>query len=231
MHLEVLVEDASGQILLENVLPKLLGPKGQPHSWRTHAFRGIGSIPKDIQHHHDPRKYVLLNDLPRLLAGFGKAQQQVPGAAVVVVLDSDTEDCRAFKKELLAILAACHPAPRTLIRIAIEEMEAWLLGDPAAICATFPKAKNHVVEAYVQDSVCGTWELLADAIYPGGAKALRLAGYPLIGQTKCRWAEMISPHMDTDNNVSPSFNAFRGGLSSLVKICAAEDSSAKGSRE
>jgi hypothetical protein len=33
MHIEILVEDSSGQKLLEAVLPKLLGEYGEPHTW------------------------------------------------------------------------------------------------------------------------------------------------------------------------------------------------------
>jgi hypothetical protein len=223
MHVEILVEDQSGKVILEKILPRLLGPKGQPHSWRTHAFFGVGSIPKDIRHHHDPRKYMLLNDLPRFLAGFGKAQRDVPQAAVLVVVGSDTKDCKVFKSELVAILRACKPAPKTLIRIAMEEMEAWLMGDREAIRKAYPRAKDRVLEAYVQDSICGTWEALADAIYPGGARYLNEAGYPLIGITKCQWAEAIAPHMDLSRNVSSSFRVFCAGLSTLAKACAAED--------
>jgi hypothetical protein len=37
MHIEILVEDSSGQTLLETLVPKLLGMQGEPHSWRIHS--------------------------------------------------------------------------------------------------------------------------------------------------------------------------------------------------
>ncbi len=31
---------------------------------------------------------------------------------------------------------------------------------------------NNILNSYVNDSICGTWETLADAVYLGGAAAL-----------------------------------------------------------
>ena len=45
MHFEILVEDASGELLLGSLLPKILGKNGNPHTWRTHAYKGIGRVP------------------------------------------------------------------------------------------------------------------------------------------------------------------------------------------
>lgn len=213
MHIEILVEDSSGEKLLEAVLPKLLGEQGKLHSWRVHAYKGIGRIPKNLNMGGDPAKRILLDQLPKLLRGYGKT----PGIdAVVVVLDSDQRDCVDFLGELKALAAGCNPAPHTLFRIAIEEMEAWYFGDQQALTAAYPKAKSEVLKRYRQDSVCGTWELLADAIYPGGSAAIKKAGWPLPGQVKHEWAEKIGPLLEPDRNVSPSFGKLRDGLRRLV---------------
>ena len=45
MHIEVLVEDSSGAMLIETVLPRVIGRHGEPHTWRVHAYKGIGHIP------------------------------------------------------------------------------------------------------------------------------------------------------------------------------------------
>jgi len=37
-----------------------------------------------------------------------------------------------------------------------------------------------------------------------------------IALESCEWAGKISPHMDVDNNQSPSFKVFRDGLRSLA---------------
>ncbi len=213
MHIEVLVEDSSGAKLIDMLLPPTIGRQGAPHTWRVHAYKGIGRLPAGLSNKADPAKRVLLAQLPRLLAGYGKT----PGIdAVVVVVDSDRRDCRAFLKELKALLHKCQPAPNTLFRLAIEEMEAWFLGDRQALLAAYPRAKKDVLGRYQQDSVCGTWELLADAIHPGGAAAIQKAGWPLPGEIKHGWAELIGPLMDIEVNQSPSFRKFRDGLRRIV---------------
>ena len=132
------------------------------------------------------------------------------------VLDSDQRDCRTFLGELNALLQDCRRAPNTLFRLAIEEMEAWYLGDRQALLAAYPRAKKEVLNRYQQDGVCGTWELLADAVHPGGTAAIRKAGWPAPGQLKHEWAEKIGPHMRIDDNQSPSFCKLRDGLRRLV---------------
>jgi hypothetical protein len=164
MHIEILVEDSSGEKLLQVLLPQLLGPQGNPHTWRLHAYKGVGRIPPGLVTKADPAKRILLDQLPKLLRGYGKT----PGIdAVVVVLDTDKRDCVAFLSELKVAADACNPAPDTLFRLAIEEIEAWYFGDQAALLAAYPRAKLDVLKKYVQDSTCGTWELLADAVQEG----------------------------------------------------------------
>ena len=213
MHIEVLVEDSSGARLLDALLPAILGEQGTPHTWRLHPYKGIGRLPAGLST-RDPSKRALLAQLPRLLAGYGKT----PGVdAVVVVLDSDERDCKAFLKELKSVLLRCQPAPNALFRLAIEEIEAWYLGDRQALLGAFPKAKKDVLKRYRQDTACGTWELLADAVLPGGCAAIRRVGWPLPGQIKHGWAERIGPLMDVEQNKSPSFCKFRDGLRQLVQ--------------
>lgn len=150
MHIEVLVEDSSGASLVETLLPSIIGPSGEPHTWRIHEYKGIGRLPPGLSTSADPSKRALLNQLPRLLAGYGKT----PGIdAVVVVLDTDDRNCRAFLAELNALLLRCPTPPRTMFRLAIEEMEAWLLGDKPALLAAYPKAKREVLGRYQQDSL------------------------------------------------------------------------------
>jgi len=213
MHIEILVEDASGEKLLEALLPRIFGTYNDPHTWRVFPYKGIGRIPKDLKASADPAKRILLDQLPRILRGYGKT----PGIdAVVVVLDADRRNCADFLTELKGLVAACNPAPNTLFRIAIEEMEAWYFGDRQALTTAYPRAKTEVLNRYAQDSVCGTWELLADAVYAGGSNAIKRAGWPLPGQVKCEWAEKIGPLLDLDRNLSPSFMRFRDGLRRLI---------------
>ena len=214
MHFEILVEDESGRIAVEGVLGKILGANGSSHSWRTRGYKGLGRIPKDLRGGTDPTKRLLLDRLPNLLRAFGKSLGD--SAAVVVVVDLDRRDRMTFKRELLNVLNVCDPRPTTLFRIAIEEIEAWLLGDRDAVKAAYPGAKDRVLDGYRQDSICGTWEVLADAVHAGGSAALPRADWPAGGMAKCEWARNIAPHMDPERNRSPSFRTFRDGLRRLA---------------
>jgi hypothetical protein len=217
MHFEILVEDKSGKIALKCILEKILGPNGQDHTFRIFSYKGIGRIPKNLEASADPKKRFLLDQLPPQLKGYGKAHRNIQ-AAVVVVVDLDYRDCVEFKQEMLEILEVCNPQPTTLFRIAIEEGEAWLLGDRNAIKAAYPNAKDGILDTYKQDSICSTWEKLADAICSGGSGKLRKLGYPPIGRAKCEWAKNIAPHMDVEANQSRSFQVFRDGIRNLAGI-------------
>ncbi|HDH06036.1 MAG TPA: DUF4276 family protein [Nitrospirae bacterium] len=217
MHFEILVEDVSGKIALESILEKILGPNRQDHTYKIIPYKGIGHIPKDLRGTTDPQKRILLDRLPKLLRGYGKSLQDFP-AAVVVVVDLDDKDCLVFKQEMLDILDDCNPQPTTLFRIAIEEGEAWLLGDRNAVTVAYPRAKERVLNTYAQDSICGTWEKLADAVYPGGSQKLKQLGWPHSGQAKCEWAKNIAPRLDVEANQSRSFQVFCNGIRNLAGI-------------
>jgi hypothetical protein len=214
MHFEVYVEDLSGKTALEVLLPRIIGPE---HAYNIHGYKGLGRLPKNLRAHANPASQQLLDKLPAILRAHGKAYATSPQHyPVIVVCDLDDNCRRAFRRELLSVLDACDTKPHTVFCLAVEEGEAWLLGDLAAIKAAYPKAKNAVLDSYSNDVVCGTWELLADALYPGGAKALKKKGFGVAGEQKRRWAEAITPHMDIEQNNSPSFCYFRDKLRQLL---------------
>jgi hypothetical protein len=215
MHIEILVEDSSGGKLLEYLLPKLIGKHGDPHTWRVHSYKGIGRIPISIGPGGDPIKRILLDQLPRILKGYRKSSGI---DAIVVVLDTDRRNCVDFLSELRRLDEDCGLLPpKTLFRLAIEEVEAWYLGDRGALIAAYPRAKTQVLDRYVQDSACDTWELLADAIHIGGSMQIKKTGWPLPGQIKHEWADRIGPKLDPDCNQSPSFGKLRDGLRQLIR--------------
>ena len=216
MHFEVLVEDLSGSIALGHILDKILGGNYTEHSWRMHPFKGKGQLPNNLHRAPNLKNQQLLGNLPRLLQGFGKSLDD--SSSVVVVVDLDDDNCLKLKQDLLNVLNACNPRPNTLFRIAIEESEAWLLGDRPALTAAYPNARASVLNNYVQDSICGTWEILADAVYPGGSAQLKQSFYQVAGQAKSEWAEEIAPNLDIDANKSRSFQVFRDGVRNLAGI-------------
>lgn len=215
MHLEFLVEGQSERTAFEPLLTKILGHYGNPHTWRIHKHRGLGRLPEHPEGRPNPRDPTLLHNLPAKLRAYGRSLN--PEDAVVVLVDlDDRPNCLVFKQSLSDLLHYCHPVPNHLFRIAIEELEAWFFGDPNALQAAYPKARMAVVNAYVQDAQCGTWETLADAIYPGGSRALkRLGRAPCLAQKRI-WARDIAPLMTVDANRSPSFQCFRDGIRALA---------------
>ena len=215
MHFEVLVEDESTKVLLEEIFEGIIGNPENVHSWRVISYRGIGHIPQNLTEDVDPQKRLLLTQLPRLLRGYGKSLNDFP-STVVVLVDLDNRNCLEFKDELVGLLEGIRPCPNVLFRIAIEEVEAWLLGDFNAIKAAYPRFKNTVLLSYEQDSICGTWEILADAVHAHGSLALNKLGYPEIGMAKCAWAERIGRYMDVERNQSKSFQVFRDGIRRLT---------------
>lgn len=217
MHLEILVEDQSGKKMLDILVPKIIDEA--EHTFIVRAYKGIGKIPKNMRTAKDAATRQLLDQLPRLIQGYGKTFASYPNAysaAVIVVCDLDHQCLKAFKAELESIAAQCNPAPTTRFCIAIEEGEAWLLGDMNAVKSAYPKCKQDVLDTYRNDSLCGTWEKLADAVCHGGAKKLSAQGYQKTGEEKSSWAEKIAPNMDVERNNSPSFCYFRDKLRDLA---------------
>ena len=216
MHFEILVEDRSGKRALEVLIPKIIGAQD---TFRVIGYRGIGRVPQNLRPKTNADQRILLDQLPKLLRGYGQTFVNYPAsypAVLFVVCDLDDRCMKAFRQELLTVLHACNPRPDTRFCIAIEEGEAWLLGDIHAIRAAYPQAKEADLNSYVNDSICGTWEVLADAVFPGGSKALAGRGWQAVGREKSAWATKISPLMDVESNASPSFQYFRGKLRALI---------------
>jgi hypothetical protein len=212
MHFEILVEDISGKAALDILVPKIIST--EQHTFKIHPYKGIGRIPKGLKSTSEAKKRILLDQLPRLVQGYGKTLSQYPPdcpAVLIVICDLDDRCLR----ELLDLVERCNPKPKTQFCIAIEEGEAWYLGDLAAVKAAYPRVKEAVLNSYTNDCICGTWEKLADAVFSGGVQSLSKLGGQAIGTEKTKWAEKISPLMDVDKNLSPSFCYFRDKLRHL----------------
>ncbi len=215
MHFEFLIEDISGKEMLDILLPKIIDSS---HSFSVKSYKGLGRIPASLTAGSDPSKRILLQELPRLLAGYGKTFSSYTDfkAVLIIVCDLDDKCLKQFRSELIKILDACTMKPETRFCIAVEEGEAWLLGDLTAIYRAYPAAKKVILKKYENDSICGTWELLANAVYSGGANALKSRGYQAIGAEKSNWARNISPHLNPDANISPSFQYFKTKILQLL---------------
>jgi hypothetical protein len=184
--LELLVEEPSMEAALDHLVPAILGPD---QSYRIHAAQG---------------KRALLKNLPHRLAGYQR--QDLTETAICIVLDQDDEDCRGLKSQITDMAEA--KGLLVLVRIAIEELEAWFFGDLNAIGSAYPGAESWIGSRPQFSSpdriLGGTAEALE--------RALRRAGFHRGGLPKIVAASKIAPHMDVEANRSPSFVAFREGL-------------------
>jgi len=115
---------------------------------------------------------------------------------VLVLVDADDDDPELLRSELTA-LAKHAGLSRAACCVAIEETEAFYLGDLKALKRAFPEADMKLARAYEPDSVIGTWEYFGQVINDGG-------------ENKVAWADAISPYLTTDPKVSrsPSFKEF-----------------------
>lgn len=187
---------------MEHALRALV-PKIRPDlndRFQVHAFDGVDDM---------------LHKLPDRLRGY--AGWLPADWRIVVVRDEDRNKCVALKAEIeeIARRAGLVPKPRSgkvpfqiLTRIAIEELEAWLLGDVPALTATYPRVPSSLGRQRLFRDVDairgGTWEALE--------RVLQKAGHFLGGLPKVQVAREVAATMDPDRNTSKSFQAFRDGL-------------------
>jgi hypothetical protein len=202
LHLEILVEEYSAEIALANLLPKILPPQV---TFKILSFRG---------------KTDLFKKLPQRLRGY---RPWLPDNwRIVVLCDRDDDDCHELKQKLedfatqsgFTTKSSPSSQPFTLLnRIAIEELEAWLLGDPKAIEQAYPGVSANFItrKRYRNpDAITGgTWEALQSL--------LQNKGYFPGGLNKVEAARTITQYMEVQNNCSTSFQCFHTGLIALIE--------------
>lgn len=147
------------------------------------------------------------------MRGFQRSLEGIP-AVLFVVLDLDDNNYDWFVKELEGVAALNNITMDHVFCLAVEEVEAWLLGDELAIKAAYPKYRKSVLSSYIQDSICGTWEKLADVVFKGGVKGIKnqKLNWRDVGKLKTEWALNIGKHMNYENNRSPSFQNFMNNV-------------------
>lgn len=203
MHIEFLVEELSAEEAIRNFVPKIIGPS---HTIDVHHYQG---------------KTDLMQKLPLRLEGYRRWLPQ--DWRIVVLIDEDRQDCKAQKHRLESMARQARfftktaPGPRNeftvLNRIAVEELEAWFLGDVEALVAAYPRTPRSLASKaryHDPDNISGgTWEALE--------QVMKKAGYYPSGLPKVETARNVSMHMEPTRNRSRSFQVFRDGLIDLVR--------------
>lgn len=213
-----LIEDKSTETLVRIIMNRIVD-QSSGLTYDCKSFRGIGGFAKK-KSVSDIKTGKLLNDLRIYLKGFDNSLRNYE-AAIIVVVDNDDKDPQEFRQQMQKVADEENILIDHVFCLAVEEMEAWLLGDYPALKNAYPKAKNSVFQKYEQDSICGTWELLADVIYPGGYRKLSALPYGEIGKIKSEWAEKIGMYMDPNENRSPSFQNFMNEIKKRIPQAAA----------
>ncbi|HZH97512.1 MAG TPA: DUF4276 family protein [Fimbriimonadaceae bacterium] len=197
---EFFVEELSMEAALRELVPKI-----RPGlDFQIHAFAGVQDM---------------LSKLPARFRGYAG---WIPDDwRIVVVRDEDRQDCRKLKAEIeqIAVRAGLVPKAKAnksgqfhvLTRIAVEELEAWLLGDVPALAETYPGVPASLASRRpfrdVDGIKGGTWEALE--------RVLQEAGHFLGGLPKIQVARQVASRMNPERNTSRSFQTFRSGLRGL----------------
>ena len=197
MHLELLVEEPSMEAFLHAFLPRLLPPD---RTFQVHPFQGKGD---------------LLEKVEARLRAYSKWLPE--DSRVVVLVDRDSADCMDLKEHLEDLAARAGLLTRTkaageswqlVVRIAIEELEAWYFGDWDAVRAAYPHAPRNVPgdrRYRNSDSISGgTWEAFE--------RVMQHRGYFRGGLQKVEAARAIGACVDGVRSRSKSFQSFCNAL-------------------
>ena len=223
MVFEVLIEDVSGSIFIDHLFDKYLQEKDVvPFAYNIFPYKGIGKLVKG-NNAKNIKSQQLLTELPKRLRAIQETyRDQIEQVCILVVLDNDTKDTDEFRRQLYDIAKRNNIICDHVFCIAVEELEAWFLGDYDAMLLAFPEVKDRIISkysSYKQDSICGTWEIMADIITKKGYSYFKQVNPTYIerGIRKSEWADAVGRYMDIRNNRSPSFNNMIAELDKRLK--------------
>lgn len=211
MTVHVLVEGPSERAFLGPWAKKVL----KEVAFRVHPHQGKGSLPANPSARPQPQHRGLLDQLPAKLRGFEEARPRPTG--VVVLVDADDDDWEELAAKIMAVASSESPNTNVIVTIAVEESEAFFLGDIAALKKAYPHADIDLARSYEPDSICGTWELLGRVIGDDGGN-------------KVEWAASIGPYLTINpaRSRSPSFKRL---LNALKQLCRQPDQPEKKKRK
>lgn len=211
MFIQFLIEDYSGEVLIRAVITKYNEISNNIIEYDIKSYKGIGGFKKGETAQNIKSEH-LLTDLPKRLRAYNSILTNRENASIFIIVDNDTRNPEDFKQKLNELSNTHNISIDHVYCIAIEELEAWLLGDIDAIKTAYPKCKLGArYNEYKQDSICGTWEILADMLTKSriGQKSKKEnLDYSEIGRLKSEWAKKIGAELNIKENRSPSFQYF-----------------------
>lgn len=224
MRIEFLVEDISGKRLLTEIMEKYIAEMPIfPIEYSILSYKGIGGLSKGADS-GNVKAQQLLNDLPKRMKAIQARYSGIKDVSIFIVVDNDTHETVKFKDQLERVARRENIYMDHVFCIAVEEMEAWLMGDREAIQKAYAGVADRIASkysGYKQDSICGTWEYLADMLTKGGISKFRKKNPTVydVGRSKSEWAENIGRYMSIRSNVSPSFQNFINELDKRRGVC------------
>ncbi|MFN3641793.1 MAG: DUF4276 family protein [Gemmobacter sp.] len=175
--LVILTEEESMEVTLSALLPRL-----GVTAFQIVTFRGVGDLEAS---------------LARRLRGW-----RDPNARFLILRDNDNGDCWNRKQRLLAHVAASGCTRPVKIRIVMQELEAWFLGDPQAL------VEAGLLRVRQRPAFLRSPE--AEAQPEQRLRSLD-PGYRKIGG-----AHRIAPYLDPSRNTAPSFLATIAAIRHMV---------------
>jgi hypothetical protein len=204
MTLHLLVEGPSEHAFLERWAPRLL----HETEVRIHPHQGKGELPRHLASRPSPERRGLLDQLPAKLRGFANSDEP-DKHRILVLVDADNDDAEDLAAQISKVAGKVAPGLSVIVRVAVEETEAFYLGDLKALRDAFPTADMTLARSYKPDSICGTWELFGKVVNDGGGN-------------KVAWAEAMGPVVTTraEESRSSSFKKLVRGLIEASKWAA-----------
>ena len=205
MRFAVMFEGASDVPVVREVLTRRFGML-ENQDFRLHPHQGKGKLRLDPFYRPTATQRGLLDQLPAKLRGMSQFPSDT---CILALLNVDDEDCVALLDALNNTLLKNLPKrpPTVTFRLAIEEIESWVIADVHAVKLAFPKVKLGILKAVTPDDDVGAWEVLA--------KARGSRPRSTTGADKFAWATQIAPHLNLVDAPSPSFRRFIAAIGRL----------------
>jgi len=186
-HIEILVEERSMEIFLNDLLPKIL-----PDDYEM----GVNCFVRPHQ-----GKSHLLKSLPRKSEAYKHFGYPIK---MVVIHDQDSNDCKALKQKIVKAVRDSNTQIPLLVRIACKELENWYLGDLNAIEQLYSRSNATRFQNRAK---------FRDVDRLNGSEEMDKFS---VDFTKTSCAKNIVEFLEIGSNTSQSFNQFISGLQTFL---------------
>jgi hypothetical protein len=201
MQIDILLEEPSAEEALRNLLPKIIKGRARVNLINMR------------------NKSRLLQELPARLCGYKRRIEAGEDLRLLILVDRDDDNCQDLKATLERMAREAGLSTKSspqengqfyvVNRIAIQELEAWFIGDIDALKKAFSSLRGvSFPKSFQNPDKCGKWEILHRFLRQNG---IYRSNYP-----KIEAARKISQQIEISHNRSKSFQHFCHGLESIL---------------